>query len=337
MDSKVKKIYNKEALAKTTKLLEFNPEFYTVWNYRRRIFNALFLQEELDRKKTLEGDLQLVLAQLKRYPKCYWIWNHRTWCLQQLSQTGEANWDFEFRIVSKLLESDPRNFHGWQYRRFVVENIKQSNKAKSPQQDPLIIDLKVDFEEFQYTSKKINNNISNFSAWHNRTKLLPQIYYYVQNIGCYEVYIEGLEMFRSPDLILNHELSLIKTGIYMDAEDSSVWLYLRWLLTDDLFVEFLRLQNLNAYKKILEDQFALISELNELEILDHDQGWDNVWCLKTMILIKGLLKREDLPTVDDKELIDDDIKRMLQKLVLYDEPRHRKYEEQIKGTIPLID
>lgn len=31
------KDYSPEALKKTTELLDLNPEFYTVWNYRRHI------------------------------------------------------------------------------------------------------------------------------------------------------------------------------------------------------------------------------------------------------------------------------------------------------------
>lgn len=62
-----------------------------------------------------------------------------------------------------MLNRDSRNFHGWGYRRTVVDNIerlKSSSMAK---------------EEFDYTTKMIGINLSNFSAWHNRSKLILRI------------------------------------------------------------------------------------------------------------------------------------------------------------------
>jgi geranylgeranyl transferase type-2 subunit alpha len=52
--------------------------------------------------------------------------------------------------------------HGWGYRRYVVSNIEKLrgiSLAKS---------------EFDYTTSK-TNNISNFSAWHNRANLIPYL------------------------------------------------------------------------------------------------------------------------------------------------------------------
>ena len=62
-----------------------------------------------------------------------------------------------------MLHRDSRNFHGWGYRRTVVANIerlKPSSLAKP---------------EFEYTTKMIGTNLSNFSAWHNRSKLILRI------------------------------------------------------------------------------------------------------------------------------------------------------------------
>ena len=76
-------------------------------------------------------------------------------------------------MVSKLLDLDQRNFHGWHYRRFVVENMELECKN-----DTTLI-LKINLDEFNYTTLKFKR-FSEFSAWHNRTKLIPKIYNLIQ-------------------------------------------------------------------------------------------------------------------------------------------------------------
>lgn len=55
--------------------------------------------------------------------------------------------------------------HGWSYRRNVVANIREQQ-----------VDTKeIDTKEFEYTSTKIKQSFSNYSAWHYRSKVLPSI------------------------------------------------------------------------------------------------------------------------------------------------------------------
>ena len=116
-----------------------NPEFYTIWNYRRHIMlNGLFPQRcailnECTLNGTLKADsepkainelltdeLAMTFAALKKHPKVYWIWNHRRWCLENipLGSDGEdgdeqgwrkTHWGRELLIVEKMLEADARN------------------------------------------------------------------------------------------------------------------------------------------------------------------------------------------------------------------------------------
>ena len=54
---------------------------------------------------------------------------------------------------------DSRNFHAWAYRRWITA------KAGTPPE-----------REAQYTMDLINTNFSDYSAWHARTVLLPQLH-----------------------------------------------------------------------------------------------------------------------------------------------------------------
>ena len=171
-------------LQKTADLLKRNPEYYTVWNHRRRIYVNEFgdLARQVSAKEIDEDnrisqvldiiqlDLQFLFPLLLKFPKCYWIWNHRLWLLQQASallSTLKARklWEDELVLVGKMLSRDSRNFHGWGYRRTVVESLESPSLEGQTMARP----------EFDYTKKMIGTNLSNFSAWHNRTKLIVQI------------------------------------------------------------------------------------------------------------------------------------------------------------------
>lgn len=48
-------------------------------------------------------------------PKSYGAWYHRKWVIQ----FGLSPMDAEFLLLKKLLKLDARNFHGWDYRRYL--------------------------------------------------------------------------------------------------------------------------------------------------------------------------------------------------------------------------
>lgn len=106
------------------------------------------------------------------YPKCYWIWNYRLWLLEQANErldpgTARELWKRELILVGKMLVKDSRNFHGWGYRRKVVSELESAKlNGKS------MVEL-----EFEYTTKMIHapKGLSNFSAWHRRSKLIPRL------------------------------------------------------------------------------------------------------------------------------------------------------------------
>ena len=55
----------------------------------------------------------------------------------------------------------PLEVHAWGYRRYVL--------ASMPTKRPETVEL-------EYTTKKIESNFSNFSAWHQRTKVLSSLW-----------------------------------------------------------------------------------------------------------------------------------------------------------------
>lgn len=171
--------YTPETLRNISELLSSNPEYYTVWNYRRQVMRHEFSQAGLgdsddavvDRMLALiKSDLQFLIPLLRSFPKCYWIWNYRLWLLDEAKRLlprpfTKKLWQEELALVGKMLSLDSRNFHGWDYRRFVVQTLEALSSEETSMAP----------EEFQYANKMIGTNLSNFSAWHYRTKLIQRL------------------------------------------------------------------------------------------------------------------------------------------------------------------
>ncbi|KAL6717341.1 Rab geranylgeranyltransferase [Lecanora helva] len=178
-------LYDNETLEQTSKLLKWNPEYYTIWNHRRLIIQQhLFSQAShtvSDSSKSRSINLGLVtdelaflLPLLRKFPKCYWIWNYRLWLLEESTHIFPPHevrklWQQELVLAGKMLNLDSRNFHGWGYRRTVVGALESPKLCTSDSIDSMVE------QEFEYTTKMISTNLSNFSAWHNRSKLIPRL------------------------------------------------------------------------------------------------------------------------------------------------------------------
>ncbi|KAJ1652719.1 Rab geranylgeranyltransferase [Dispira simplex] len=248
--------YDDQAFAQTTKLLYKNPELYTVWNYRREILNHHLPRQSIaDKTRTCQAELAFFMETIPFNPKCYWIWNHRMWVLHIIP---DPDWKQELALVNRMLDQDPRNFHGWNYRRYVIAQLQQQQPAKS---------VDVDQAEFDYTTLKINQNFSNRSAWHNRSKLLPQLL----------KSIDPQDHAKVMELVAQ-EYDLVKNAIYTEPEDQCAWLYWRWLLQMDLDQYQ---PDHQARRRLVAQEVLVIEELLELEP-------DSQWAIQNWLYLKQL-------------------------------------------------
>ncbi|XP_055639307.1 geranylgeranyl transferase type-2 subunit alpha [Toxorhynchites rutilus septentrionalis] len=187
-----------EMMVLTGKILGSNPDIATLWNLRRLCILKLF-DEDKENQKLFDNDLGFTEMCLQVNPKSYCAWHHRCWVLEN---APSPNWQKEVDLCTKYLKLDERNFHCWDYRRYVTE------KAKIPAE-----------KELEFCTEKIRNNFSNYSSWHYRSKLLPVLH-------------PNKDDPSRPisEEKLREELELVLTAAFTDPNDSSAWFYQRWLL-----------------------------------------------------------------------------------------------------------
>ena len=166
------------------------------------------------------------------YPKCYWIWKYRLWLLEEGNKRLEPEvarelWNRELILVGKMLARDSRNFHGWGYRRRVILELESSKlNGKSMVES-----------EFEYTTKMIRASLSNFSAWHTRSKLIPRMLdeRNASEAERRQFLDDGISSSVLEDNIANRwlEFDLITQAIFTDAYPyaQSVWFYYQFLMT----------------------------------------------------------------------------------------------------------
>lgn len=297
---------DKEALELNTKLLKINPEFYTMWNYRREVIKDGILPElkaAEERDSFMDTELRFAQECLLRFPKTYWIWTHRKWCLEN---ADSPDWKKEMAMVSYALTKDERNFHAWNYRRYVLAKYEESLPETSRGA--------VKPKELDFTEQKINKNFSNFSAWHQRSKVIPQLMEENRQGKCLDK--ELVEKLNNAELFFNSEMEYVKNAIFMDPNDQSVWLYLRWLLTkpDIIYPDI----STAFHQTAIENT---IREIDELYQDEKDCRHCIYWIVfYTIMLYK--LKGESIPTE-----VRDSLAKHLTELKDIDSLRKGQYED----------
>ncbi|XP_070574046.1 geranylgeranyl transferase type-2 subunit alpha-like [Ptychodera flava] len=191
--------YDNEALEITGQLLTANSDFTTMWNYRKEVL--LHYKEEKkpeEMEAIFKKELSFLESCLRQNPKSYGVWHHRCFVMDTMPN---PDWSLELTLCNKFLEYDERNFHCWDYRRFVVQRSKVATQ-----------------DEVEFTNTKISSNFSNFSSWHYRSKLLPILY------------PDPEKRERVKEDILHKEYELVQNAFFTDPNDQSAWFYHRWLL-----------------------------------------------------------------------------------------------------------
>jgi len=221
--------YDAESLQLSARLLELNPEVYTVWNYRREAIGPVLEQQASEEARAVVAtELALTQKALAANPKSYAAWHHRAWVVVQ----GGADLQTEMVLVRRLLAVDSRNFHAWSYWRWLTARMQLPAA-----------------ECLAYTAQQLRENFSNYSAWHARTTLLAAAAAPPRVPTLDEMLAQGSggatagaphtlpsantgmpDAAAVPAAVLDEEFDLVHKALWTEPKDQSAWLYHRWLL-----------------------------------------------------------------------------------------------------------
>lgn len=253
--------YGEESLKMSEKLLELNPEMYTVWNYRREYLEPVIAEGGEHAVQAVAHELGLTERALMKNPKSYSTFHHRKWIVS----SGFCSLEHELTLVEKLLDADERNFHGWGYRRAI------SKKMGLPVS-----------RELEFSKQKIEENFSNYSAWHHRTTIIPLL------SGGKGTDV-GIPSSKAVDNIpletLKQEFEFVRQAFYIDPIDQSGWFYHRWLV--GCLAEHVKHGKGDSFvRHMLEEEVTMCKDLQDLEP-------DAKWPILTMVQLQKLLTTVD--------------------------------------------
>ncbi|KAK4792200.1 hypothetical protein SAY86_022635 [Trapa natans] len=127
------------SLALTSLAITLNSGNYTIWQFRRRILEAI----DSDMHFELEFTEQIAKTNSKNYQ----LWHHRRWVAEKL---GPEATEGELKFTRKIFNTDAKNYHAWSHRQWVLQNLGGWKG------------------ELDYCQKLLDEDIFNNSAWNQR-------------------------------------------------------------------------------------------------------------------------------------------------------------------------
>ena len=180
-------------------------------------------------------------------------------------QHFEISIDSELALCKEFLKLDQRNFHCWNYRRFLVEKSVEKGGEGDEQEGKGGNQQFI--QEMEFSTEKIKENFSNYSAFHHRS-----------------LYIKTLLSEMCIEDILQPELTIIESAIFTEPDDQSAWWYQQFLL---VWVSKVLKQEANEhlfawFYTVLEAQLVMVESLLEIEV-------GSKWAMNSIILMLNLL------------------------------------------------
>lgn len=265
---------------------------YTVWNFRRELMQELVLKQAdkplAEKYAFMAGELKLLLKLMMRNPKSFTLWYHRMWCIEQgLDLDKQMKSDeseilkSELGLCEKLIVQDGRNFHCWNYKSWLqgleLESIEKKFAGEENRKAREAAIRKVYEREYDYASRIISQNFSNYAAWFYRSKILPHL-------------------FPDPTYLITREtmkkeLETLKQALYTDPKDQSCWYHHRWLVALVLPVQVVGVfpQNVPSGTTSVVLQLGISHKIYKLDFVEVEVNGKRVEPKKVEAMTEGLI------------------------------------------------
>jgi len=184
-------------------------------------------------------------------------WDHRRYCLELIilqpsfvSNTPNTTITIattmlhdELQLCETFLKADERNFHCWSYRRYIVNCLLRlstnTNTTSTTSAQPNINNIIDIYEcEMKFSLIKIQENFSNYSAYHHRSVYIKHIDEYNNSNGVNTNTNNTTNGTNgtTPNAQLNlrsridFELKIIENAMFTEPDDQSIWWYYQYIL-----------------------------------------------------------------------------------------------------------
>ena len=239
-------------------ILLLNPEFKTVWNFRRSLIasNRLLIDDDLKFS-------ELVLSRKPRNPE---VFSYRQFLLQRLPNISLRNVQHELDLTLESSSKYFRNYYSWSHRTWLMINLRPGVESKRSLGLNSGISLesfdRLLFDDIETARNFIRNHVSDFSGYQYIQTLIQYLHSCTRNNG-----VNLLEVLHIQFHFLDELLSL-----YPDRE--SIFLHRRFLL------QMVKMNHPHSHRDFLEKEKIFIESCrkeSEFLIERHKKWCDKFW------------------------------------------------------------
>ena len=324
----------------TQRALERNPKAYGAWFHRKWI-----LQKLRPSLGVLQEELALTKQFLSVDERNFHCWNYRRFVVACLSGSWDGEWTIALvnKPTTTLTPPTTLSTTTLMGTQAVTSNNNDHGNITTTQEEEkniALIPIELIQSEFDFTTEKIQQNFSNFSAFHYRSQLLDLCHCKSGSDNANGEDENENDTDRSTVLerIMEEEFQLIEDAVCTEPDDQTCWWY-HAILLDKLLLATSNNENINsndgngdgdgsgdnflfsAFRPRLQEQAELFREILE-------DSPDCKWVILGLFrVLKMLGTTNSEKEREENDEAGDEQEQLLQRLMEIDPYRSKRYEE----------